>query len=168
MMWELPNRIILTSGLGEGSTPLNSFDAALLDAGVGNLNLIKVTSVIPPRAKITKIGNIRDLKIPNGTLTPAVYTYITSNNPIETITAGLVLGIPQSNDMSGLIFESSGIEGLTETKNRCIKMLTEAFKARSINNFRIIFEAKEVVVLKKRFYTVVVVALMLPHEVKKC
>jgi arginine decarboxylase len=39
--------IQVTSGTGEGPTPLAAFDAALLDAGVANYNLILLSSVIP-------------------------------------------------------------------------------------------------------------------------
>jgi len=49
---ELPTRIILTSGIRIGSTKLNAFDNALLNAGIGNFNLLSVSSIIPPKAKI--------------------------------------------------------------------------------------------------------------------
>ena len=39
--------IEITSGTGEGPTPLAAFDAALLAAGVANYNLICLSSVIP-------------------------------------------------------------------------------------------------------------------------
>ena len=39
--------IRVTCGTGEGPTPLAAFDAALLDAGVANYNLILLSSVIP-------------------------------------------------------------------------------------------------------------------------
>ena len=41
-------KIRLSSGRGEGPTPLAAFDAALLDAGVSNYNLLPLSSVIPP------------------------------------------------------------------------------------------------------------------------
>jgi len=37
---KLPTRIILTSGVGTGSTKLNAFDDALLSAGIENFNLL--------------------------------------------------------------------------------------------------------------------------------
>ena len=37
-----------TVGHAEGGTPLNAFDNALLAAGIGNINLVKVSSIIPP------------------------------------------------------------------------------------------------------------------------
>ncbi|MBI5716437.1 MAG: pyruvoyl-dependent arginine decarboxylase [Burkholderiales bacterium] len=46
--------IALATGLGEGPTPLAAFDAALLDAGVANYNLICLSSVIPPGSVIER------------------------------------------------------------------------------------------------------------------
>jgi len=40
-------KITITTGTGEGPTPLGAFDAALLAAGVANYNLIPLSSVIP-------------------------------------------------------------------------------------------------------------------------
>lgn len=44
--------IQVSSGLGTGPTKLAAFDAALNDAGVANYNLLKLSSVIPPKTKI--------------------------------------------------------------------------------------------------------------------
>ena len=44
--------IHLSSGLGGGPTELAAFDAALMDAGVANYNLLCLSSVIPPNATI--------------------------------------------------------------------------------------------------------------------
>lgn len=46
--------IHLSSGTGEGPTPLAAFDAALVDAGVANYNLLCLSSVIPPNARIVR------------------------------------------------------------------------------------------------------------------
>ena len=45
------NRYTLVSGVGSGNTELNAFDNALYNAGVGNYNLIKVSSILPPISK---------------------------------------------------------------------------------------------------------------------
>ncbi len=44
--------IIITSGIGIGDTELSAFDNALFKAGIGNLNLICLSSVIPVNTKI--------------------------------------------------------------------------------------------------------------------
>ena len=42
--------IIISSGTGEGSTQLSAFDKALHNAGIANFNLIRLSSVIPPKS----------------------------------------------------------------------------------------------------------------------
>ena len=42
--------IYLSTGIGEGPTPLAAFDAALINAGIANYNLIVLSSVIPARS----------------------------------------------------------------------------------------------------------------------
>ena len=39
--------LLVTSGTGEAATELAAFDGALLDAGIANYNLIRLSSVIP-------------------------------------------------------------------------------------------------------------------------
>lgn len=51
-----PIRFIeVASGVGSGPTKLAAFDAALQSAGVGNFNLITLSSVIPPGTTVTPI-----------------------------------------------------------------------------------------------------------------
>ncbi len=53
LRYTAPNLVIpITSAVGEGPTPVAAFDAALLRAGIGDLNLIRLSSVIPPGTKI--------------------------------------------------------------------------------------------------------------------
>jgi arginine decarboxylase len=47
-------RIRLARGVGAGPTELAAFDAALMDAGVANYNLICLSSVIPPHSSIER------------------------------------------------------------------------------------------------------------------
>jgi len=44
--------IKITYGTGERSTKISAFDKALYDAGIGNYNLIRLSSVIPEEAKV--------------------------------------------------------------------------------------------------------------------
>lgn len=46
--------IFISTGIGEGPTPLAAFDCALLDAGVANYNLIPLSSVIPPASWVQR------------------------------------------------------------------------------------------------------------------
>lgn len=44
--------IQIASGIGNGPTKLAAFDSALHEAGVANYNLIRLSSIVPPGAKI--------------------------------------------------------------------------------------------------------------------
>jgi arginine decarboxylase len=46
------SEIRLSTGAGVGPTTLSAFDAALHEAGIGNANLIPLSSVIPPGAEV--------------------------------------------------------------------------------------------------------------------
>ena len=46
--------IYISTGIGEGPTPLAAFDSALMAAGVANYNLLCLSSVIPPHARIVR------------------------------------------------------------------------------------------------------------------
>ena len=48
--------IRISTGTGTGTTPLSAFDAALLEAGVGNYNLVRLSSVIPTQADVVRVG----------------------------------------------------------------------------------------------------------------
>ncbi len=44
--------IVISRGRGSGGTTLSAFDAALAEAGIANLNLLCLSSVIPPGARV--------------------------------------------------------------------------------------------------------------------
>ncbi|MGQ4599161.1 pyruvoyl-dependent arginine decarboxylase [Nocardia sp. R6R-6] len=54
-----PLTIEVGATTGVGSTAMSAFDAALRGLGVGEANLIRLSSVIPPRATVERIGRVR-------------------------------------------------------------------------------------------------------------
>jgi arginine decarboxylase len=99
---DIPRYFFFSKGASEGYTPLNAFDGALIDAGVGNLNLIKVSSIIPPQCQ-----EKNDLVIPLGSLVPAAYASIMSDIPGEIISAAVAAALPKDKEKPGLIMEYS-------------------------------------------------------------
>ena len=80
--------IPVTTGIGYGKTPLSSFDAALFQAGVGDLNLIHLSSVIPcnhtPKIQTNNLNGYRQ-----GDRLYCVYAHRTTDQPGEQLAAGL-------------------------------------------------------------------------------
>ncbi len=126
-MLPVPELFTLVVGRGEGKKKLTAFDSALLDAGVGNMNLLRVSSVLPPHCTFRE-----SLSMPFGSLLPIAYGSITSDVPGETISASIGVGIPQDPDSFGMIFEFSGFCPGSEAAARVEEMVREAFDMRSL------------------------------------
>jgi len=115
MIGTVPKRFFLTSGSGEASNALNAFDAALLRAGIGDTNLVKMSSILPPRAE-----EIAPCTIAKGTLVPVAFAELTCDRPGTRISAAVAVGIPEDPDLAGLIMECSheGTPSLCERRAR--------------------------------------------------
>jgi len=138
-MWTVPKSITVVAGTGEGKTELNAFDHALLDAGIANLNFLRVTSILP---KDTKVVPMRP--IVEGTLWPAVYARISSHVPGETIAAAVGVGI--GADSYGVIMEYSH-KGTAQNADEIVRrMVVEAFEVRGLKLKETIVATKEHVV----------------------
>ena len=127
-MLPIPEMFTLVVGRGEGKKKLTAFDSALLDAGVGNMNLLRVSSVLPPMCVF-----LTSLKMPFGSLLPIAYGSITSDVPGETISASIGVGIPQDPGSFGMIFEFSGFCSGAEAAAKVEEMVREAFDMRSLD-----------------------------------
>ncbi|HPD19219.1 MAG: arginine decarboxylase, pyruvoyl-dependent [Candidatus Goldbacteria bacterium] len=98
----IPDKFFLVAGHSEGITPLNAFDSALIDAGIGNTNLMKMSSILPPNSK-----KIQPIKLPLGSLVPLAYASKISSVTGEIISAGVACAVPMDKNKNGLIMEYS-------------------------------------------------------------
>ena len=51
-----PEHFIIVASKAEANHTLTAFDAALLKAGLGNVNLVRLSSILPPGCKEEKNG----------------------------------------------------------------------------------------------------------------
>ncbi len=122
-MLPMPRKFTLVAGSAEGGTTLTAFDRALLAAGIGNLNLIRVSSVLPPGAE-----HVETLAIPPGSLTPTAYGSVTSDVPGERISAAIGVGTVAGS--FGVIMEFGGKCAKAEAEAMVEKMIREALACR--------------------------------------
>lgn len=94
-------KISLTSGNAEGPTMLNAFDNALLNAGIGDINLIKVSSIIPPGSELVELPKFRP-----GEMINTVLSYVSSDNEGDLLCAVIAVAISQDG---GCVVEHSDI-----------------------------------------------------------
>ncbi len=125
MLFPKPKRFFLCAGAAEGYTELNAFDCALLKAGVGNTNLIRISSILPPRTV-----EVESLELEPGSFVPIAYAYIGSPTPQEMIAAGVAIAVPVDRTLPGVIMEYSA-RGQAEDVERIVRsMAAEALKRR--------------------------------------
>jgi arginine decarboxylase len=115
-----------TAGHAEGGTALNAFDNALLAAGIGNINLIKISSILPPDVPVVDLPKIKP-----GALVPTAYATITSETPGELVAAAVGYAIPDDPAKNGVIMEFHGVATRDEAEQQIRAMLDEAFRVRS-------------------------------------
>jgi len=125
MIMKTPTKFYLAKGACEGFTELNAFDGALMEAGIGNTNLVKMSSICPPKAT-----EIEPAVLPHGALVPVAYAAITSDIKGEKIAAGVAIAFPQDLDHAGLIMEYSAKAAKDEVEAKVRKMAEAGMKMR--------------------------------------
>lgn len=127
-MVETPNLYCLVSGAAEGNTRLNAFDNALLEAGVGDTNLMRMSSICPPNAQEVSRDEI---ELPKGGLIPLAYATIDSQTPQMWIASAVAIGIPEDPEEPGVIMEFEDHTRLEYVETIVKQMVVDAFEYRN-------------------------------------
>jgi arginine decarboxylase len=125
-----------SAAAAEGSTELNAFDNALLAARVGNLNLVRVSSVLPQDAALLP----EPPQIPPGSLVPTVYCAHVSARPGEMVAAAVGIGVGDGSH--GMIFEARG-HSRAEAEAAVRRMLVEGFANRDLKLKEVVIRSAE-------------------------
>lgn len=152
-MWQLPKAVTLAAGHGEGGSELNAFDRALQNAGVADMNFLRVTSIFPRGARVIELP-----PYPAGVLMPAVFARMTSARPGDRISAAIGVGI--SRDSHGVIMEYAGALSRADAEHTVRRMVAEAFENRRLTALEVLVAAAEHTV--ERAGCAVAVALLWP------
>ena len=118
---------------GNGCSKTNrlpSFDKALLDAKVGNYNLVRLSSILPAGCE-----RVDHIDIDEGSLLPTAYSTITSDVPGDICVSTIGVGIPKDKSKVGVIMEYS-CSGACVCEDAAMetltKMIEEAFDIRNV------------------------------------
>ena len=133
-----PTRVHLAASAAEGITPLNAFDNALMKIGLADYNLVKVTSVFPPGARL-----VDEVDLPEGSLVPCVYTSLTGREKGERIGAAIGLGMPGDPRLPGVVMEFSGRCSAGEAQEETKRMVIDAMYRRHTEKYEMKFAAVE-------------------------
>ena len=151
-------RIAIVTGHDEGPTKLNAFDNALTDAGIGDVNLIKVSSML---AGHTEIENLPKLKA--GSMVNCVLSEVTSDTPGDEITAVVAVAI---GDELGCVVETSGVnKNSEELRNEACEMVEYMMEKRGVEIKDLIIESSATSV--ENIASVVSAVVYLNDEIKE-
>ena len=135
-------KVSITSGKAEGPTKLNAFDNALLNAGIGDVNLIKVSSIIPAGAEFVDLP-----KFPAGQMVNTVLSYASSDQENDEICA--VIAVARSDSL-GCVVEHNGINQDPEMiKSEAENMVKYMMQVRGLKINELIIKCQKHRVIKQ-------------------
>lgn len=100
----IPRRIFLTKGVGKDREKLASFEKALRSAELAPCNLVRVSSIFPPHAKIMPRRQGLAL-LQSGEVTFAVMCENATNEPHRLVAASVGVAIPRDPQRYGYLSE---------------------------------------------------------------
>lgn len=110
----IAKQIFLTRGVGRDKEKLTSLERALRNAGIAPFNLVHISSIIPPGARIiSRQRGLRYLK--PGQIVFCVMSRNATNEPHRLITSSVGMATPKNPEHHGYLSEFSGF-GLTDEK----------------------------------------------------
>jgi len=122
----IPKEFFITSGKAKSPvSELNAFDLALKKAGIGQCNLVPVSSILPPKCR-----NRKWRKIPAGSITHAVIARMDGGEG-TTIGAGIAWAW-ESERKYGLVAEAHGYMDARALKETLQWKVKEMAKIRGI------------------------------------
>ena len=97
----IPTHYTIVSGKGYSEYPLVAFDNALIDAGIGDFNLVKVSSILPAGCQYET-----HIDVSHGSIVYAAYATATVSEGQE-MSLAVAVAVPSEMRESGVIFETS-------------------------------------------------------------
>ena len=96
--------MFLTKGVGKHREKLTSFELALRSAGIASCNLVRVSSIFPPRCKlIPRSEGVKELKA--GQVTFCVMSENSTREPHRLIAASVGVALPADRNTFGYLSE---------------------------------------------------------------
>ena len=100
----IPQSVFFTKGIGTSKTKLQSFEAALRNAGISHVNLVKVSSILPPECQeLPRNEGLQRLR--PGQITFTVLAEQASNEPSRKLVASIGVAKPKDNTLYGYLSE---------------------------------------------------------------
>jgi len=110
----VPTKVFLTKGVGQHKYQLKSFEEALRKASVAQQNLVKVSSILPPKCKV--VSREKGLKkLAPGEICYCVMAKADTNEHGRLVASSVGIAIPKDSNKWGYLSEVHGY-GMNQQK----------------------------------------------------
>jgi arginine decarboxylase len=100
----VPKKLFFTKGVGKHKERLTSFELALRDAGIASQNLVRVSSIFPPRCKVITRKEGQAL-LNHGEVVFSVIAENSTREPHRLVVSSIGVAIPADKDTYGYLSE---------------------------------------------------------------
>jgi arginine decarboxylase len=108
----IPTKAYFCKGVGTHKEDKNALDAASREAGIGRLNIVKVSSILPPGIEWIDRPTFDSLVKP-GQIVHAIESVTISNVPGQVVTSCIARVRPWDSKQTGYVAEIECIPGIT-------------------------------------------------------
>ncbi|HEY0580408.1 MAG TPA: arginine decarboxylase, pyruvoyl-dependent [Candidatus Nitrosocosmicus sp.] len=144
-------KFFFTKGVGVHEKYMRAFENALREAGIQTLNLVRISSIIPPGCKkITREEGIKLLK--PGQIAFAVMAETQTNEPGQIISAGIGMAQPKDETIHGYLTELE--ESIGHTEEDVKRDVEEMALENLVTEWGYQFDAETVLKKGKKEYTI--------------
>jgi arginine decarboxylase len=152
----IPQKFFVTSGRAISEvTDLNAFDRALINAGIGEQNIVDVSSVLP-----VGIKQVNRQKLPMGAITHCVLAQMRGGEG-ETIAAGIAYGF-RDDGHGGYVAEGHGYMNGRAMKKILEWKMEEMVKLRGVNLVSIRYKIEELSIPMDNYGACVAALVFIP------
>lgn len=123
-----PTRYFLVAGTGDAFDGLVAFDKALLNAGISDVNLIKLSSIVGPGVR-----RIEPVSLKLGSFVGVAYASTTSAVVGERIASAVAIAHPTDKSRASLVMEHSDSASREEVEEYVKKMAIEGMHSRNLS-----------------------------------
>lgn len=112
----MPKKIFFTRGVGTDKEKLTSFEKALRDGGIAPFNLVRVSSIFPPRCKtVSRNEGVKQLYQNPGSIVFCVMSENATNEPNRLLAASVACARPSDHNKYGYISEHHSFGQMKKT-----------------------------------------------------
>jgi arginine decarboxylase len=124
----VPTKVCFTKGVGTRKEDKNARDEASRAAGIGKINLVTVSSILPPGIQEISLEEFKESVTP-GEIVFSIHGICEANEPGTRVTAAIGLAQPWDKTKTGFVTEKFEFPGILPgiATERCEKMAIQIF-----------------------------------------